>query len=650
MGNLASLTFMLGANIKDFQTKMRQAAKEMDKAGQQMKGIGKSMSMYVTAPLVAMGAASLAAFDKQAQAEAKLAAQVRLNGKDVESTMASYKTFASELQNVTTVGDETTLGLMQMAETMGATNVQAATQGAIALSKALGVDLAQGVKMAVMAQSGQYEMLNRYVPALRTANSESEKAAIVSKLYADGLAIAKTEAETGMGAMIQLTNTLGDIGESFGAIIAEGIKPAVEWLKSIAAMFQNLSERGKTAIVIVSGIAATIGPLLVVLGTLATLLPTIAAGFAMITGPVGLAVLAIIGIAAAFMYVWDNFQAFKERLTDWSWLKNAVIDAAQFIMEALTIMWRPILDALGIDFITPAIDLLDNFKSEVTGTKTEFKSFGATLKSVGGQAMDALGLMGTEGEKSFEKITVSAVKSVRTIAGAINKMTSKSGSDGIAVDITPELLMDEGKMNNLLDAAAINYLARIQKFGKVTVKNWDDMMEGINAAITNTIVSLGVGIGEMLGDMITGIDPNFGASVLNMLGSFLKQIGTMMITYGALMLAMTLLMENPWTAAAAIIVGIAAVAAGQALMNQSAKGMKMAKGGIVPPGFGGDTYPALLSSGETVIPAPIPLSSVMGRGGSGGELNVKGTISGRGRDMMVTIDRARIDSKRTRGY
>jgi hypothetical protein len=35
----------------------------------------------------------------------------------------------------------------------------------------------------------------------------------------------------------------------------------------------------------------------------------------------------------------------------------------------------------------------------------------------------------------------------------------------------------------------------------------------------------------------------------------------------------------------------------------------LASGGIVPPGFNNDTYPAMLSSGETVIPSPQALPS-----------------------------------------
>ena len=49
----------------------------------------------------------------------------------------------------------------------------------------------------------------------------------------------------------------------------------------------------------------------------------------------------------------------------------------------------------------------------------------------------------------------------------------------------------------------------------------------------------------------------------------------------------------------AIAVGVAAVIAA---LSQIGKARKMANGGVVPGGFPGDTYPALLSSGETVLP------------------------------------------------
>ena len=262
--NLASLTLMLGADIKGFQTNMRKASSELQKVGKKMQGIGKSMSMYVTAPIMAMGGAAVIAFDKQAQAEARLAAQLSVNGKAVEVTMDKYKAFAASLQKISTVGDEATLELMQLSESMGSPNTIEATKNAIGLSKALGIDLKSALKMVVLAQNGEYTMLNRYVPLLRKATTETEKAAIVSKLYAGGLAIAKAEAVTGLGPMKQLTNSLGDLMESFGKIISEAIQPFVYKLKGVIEKFNELSSSTKKIIVLVASIAAAIGPVLLI--------------------------------------------------------------------------------------------------------------------------------------------------------------------------------------------------------------------------------------------------------------------------------------------------------------------------------------------------------------------------------------------------
>jgi len=50
----------------------------------------------------------------------------------------------------------------------------------------------------------------------------------------------------------------------------------------------------------------------------------------------------------------------------------------------------------------------------------------------------------------------------------------------------------------------------------------------------------------------------------------------------------------------------ALAAASGAVQIDTISAQKFAKGGTVPPGYTNDTYPALLSSGETVTP-PIPL-------------------------------------------
>ena len=649
MGNLSSLTLMLGANIKDFQTKMHKATQQLAKTGEQMKGIGKGMSMYVTAPLAAMGAASLAAFDKQAQAEAKLAAQIRQNGKDVQATMADYKTFASNLQNITTVGDETTLALMQMAESMGASNVKAVTQGAVGLSKALGVDLQSAIKMTTLAEQGNFTMLQRYVPALKSAGTEAEKTAILSKLYADGLAIAQSEAQTGLGPLKQLQNSLGDLSESFGAIVADAIAPAVKWLKQIVDRFQSLSDGGKRTIAIIAGIAAAIGPLVVVMGTLGAALPAIAAGFSMMLGPVGLVVAAIGAIGAAFVYLYGNWEAVKERLGDWTWWKNSLIQAAQWLIEYSPISLlikgiNELVTFLGGDPIPNPFESLGDYlstaKSETAAYKNEFMSFGKTITSVMGEATQAMGLFSTQANVGMNTGTAS----IRQALPVFDTLKMKVGDlrSELSVKIDP-LPFDEEAFDQSLSKAT----AGLTNFKSSMSEAYTSAVNGMNDAFSTAIQSMAVTIGEGIGNLLSGVEPNLGAGVLGVVGGFLKSLGKALIVYAGVIEIFKKTISNPWVAMA---VGIAAVAAGQVFMNIANRGAKMKEGGIVPPGFPNDTFPALLSSGETVIPSPIPLDGSWVDGGiKSTSMRISGSTRITGKDLLIVYDKAVNDRSYTRG-
>jgi len=256
------------ANTEQFTKKMDMAARKWQAVGKKIEAEGRRLTMQLTAPIVAMGALAVKAFAEQEQAIAKMQAAIRANGKDVATVTADYRKFASELQKVTVVGDETTLALLQLAETMQAADPKQAVEGAIALSRALGVDLESATKMAVQAQQGQFTMLQRYVPALRSANSDTEKAAMVQKLYADGMELAKAETETTTGRLLQMKNAMGDLAEEFGGILADYITPFIKRLKELADRFQGLTDRQKKNIVNWGLMAAAIGPVLWISGKL----------------------------------------------------------------------------------------------------------------------------------------------------------------------------------------------------------------------------------------------------------------------------------------------------------------------------------------------------------------------------------------------
>jgi hypothetical protein len=124
-------------------------------------------------------------------------------------------------------------------------------------------------------------------------------------------------------------------------------------------------------------------------------------------------------------------------------------------------------------------------------------------------------------------------------------------------------------------------------------------------------------------------------------GNFISKMGKAVVAYGTSMIALEQAFSNPW---AAIAAGGALVVAGTVVKNIAAEGpAQMANGGIVPPGYPNDTYPALLSSGETVVP-PRELPSLAGAGGAM-DVYVHGEISGD--KIKLMMDRAVRRDKRT---
>jgi len=185
------------------------------------------------------------AYAGQETANKKMAATFKALGENGEQAVKKWGKFATAIQRTTTLGDEEVMGLVTLAKTMGVANdrIESVTKGAIGLSKAFGLDLNSAMKMSVLAMNGEYEMLGRYIPALRSATTESEKAAIVQKAMAAGFDVAKAELGTIAGAWTALKGVIGDAMETAGEAIFGGGGLATG-LKRVKERIIELTENG----------------------------------------------------------------------------------------------------------------------------------------------------------------------------------------------------------------------------------------------------------------------------------------------------------------------------------------------------------------------------------------------------------------------
>ena len=208
-----------------------------------MMNIGAKMSdLAMRMPSFATSA--IQAFGRQEAAVQKLASAIRSQGGSVSEVLPIMQNFASEMQRITTYGDEQVLAMQAMATSMGVSEaqMQSVIRSAIGLSSALGMDVMTATKAASAAVQGKTGALQEYIPALSKCRTEEEKLAQVQKLSASGFAQAKTEAETTAGKLKQAANAWGDLAEVAGGTFAPVAVGVANALKSICEQLSKNSE------------------------------------------------------------------------------------------------------------------------------------------------------------------------------------------------------------------------------------------------------------------------------------------------------------------------------------------------------------------------------------------------------------------------
>lgn len=309
-----SLAVKIWGDSTPLLTELEKVKKHLNQVSKELTKMGSELSMALTLPIVAFGALAVKNFGEAEKASVSLAAAIRANGKDVESTMSGYDAFAAKMQQLTTHEDDAVKGFLQLAESMQAPDVKKATQDAIGLNAAYGIEMTAAIKMATAAQLGNYMMLGKAVPAIKVLKDTTQKAALANKIFADGFTLATAQAKSGLGPLEQMKNDLNNVTESFGKIILEGITPLIKHLKSFAQWLDSLDASTKKWIVGTLAVVAAVGPLLLILGKIPAVLSAIingltlmvvafkAVGAVLIANPWVLLATAIIAAGAALGY------------------------------------------------------------------------------------------------------------------------------------------------------------------------------------------------------------------------------------------------------------------------------------------------------------------------------------------------------------
>ena len=312
---IADLLIKIGADSYEFQQKAQQVEKDMGRLEKKLTSVGKSLSMKLTAPLMALGAVSLNNADVQQQAEARLLTALK-GRSDVQQRLLTQ---ASELQSRSILGDEVIIVQQAYLASLGMTEVQIGKviEAAAQLSAATGMTLESAVKNLAKTFGGLTGELGESIPKLKEFTTEQLKnGEAVDFILENYKGFAETAAKEGLGAVKQLKNAWGDFLEQIGSTMLPAVNNLAQALSRAVGVLQSMPPLSQKLIIAIGGIAAAIGPLSLAIGGVIKMLPMMAAGFTAMLSPVGLVVAAILALGAAFVYAKNKQNEMLEDMTN----------------------------------------------------------------------------------------------------------------------------------------------------------------------------------------------------------------------------------------------------------------------------------------------------------------------------------------------
>lgn len=360
MGALGDVVVRIGADLRDFSTAMQNVRRDLGKMGSQLKSIGASLSVTISAPLAALGVASV-----------KAAADMEALMMGLEAVTGSADAAKKEFEQLKEVAKLPGLGLQEAVR--GSINLQAiglnaeyARTAMMAMGNAIATvgggkenfDLAiRGFSQLANAskplQQDLYQIANQ-VPQVNKilidtfgTNRAEDLAAfgMTGKQLADTLIVELGKLPPVTGGIKNAFENLKDsvsislatIGDSIVKNLAldEIITKIAEGLQGLAEKFANLPGGVQKAILAIAGIAIVIGPILLALGALST-------AIAAISLPVVAIVAAIGGAVALIIAYWDELVEYFSSSGEGGGVFDTVATVAVQLFEILKSIFESI--------------------------------------------------------------------------------------------------------------------------------------------------------------------------------------------------------------------------------------------------------------------------------------------------------------------
>ncbi len=354
-----------------------------DRAADKMAGMGKKMTTRVTLPLVAAG---LAAFKLGSDLSESLSQVGTVFGEEADKIVSASENMDDAFSQADFLGFAGNIGDIAQGLGIAQTESDDLALSVIGLGQDLSsfknVPVEQAVNAITSALTGERESLKGLGIVLK--DTDVKQKALELGLW-DGVEALSSSAQA-QATMALITekskNSIGDFARTSegaankarilkanlldqAAAMGTKLLPIGEkilgWLDSAIRGFSKMSDPMQTIVLAILGVAAAIGPLLIVGAKLVKSFQVIAGAMkvlnlAFLTNPFFLLALAVVAIAVLIFLNWDKIKGFL--IAVWDWMKGA----AQAIADFFVGVWNTAFTA-----VKETIDGIIKFFQELPG-------------------------------------------------------------------------------------------------------------------------------------------------------------------------------------------------------------------------------------------------------------------------------------------
>ena len=451
----------------------------LQKVGGGMMKAG-AIATAVSVPIIAGIHKAMSAYEVQSAAETKLTEIYKTRMGASKQAAQATMDLASALQKEGIIGDEVQLsGAQQLAtfakmpDTVNTllpamNNLLAQQKGynataedatgiANLMGKVLGGQVGALKRVGITFDENQEKMLK--------AGTEEEKAAVLAQVITDNVGnMNKTMAETDLGKIQQMKNSMGDLVEEIGGALAPALSQVADFISAnivpviqqVVGFLQANPIIGNIVLAI-TGLLAVGGPLLIILGSIVSAVGALIPVVTAITAPM-LGIAAGIGVlVAALVVAWTQSEAFRNAITN---LVTQLGPVLMPVIDSVIALFKILFDefvacatAIGND-LAPVINALTPILVKVASVvggvlKKGFTVLGSVIKVVGA-VIRALSTIFSGTFLAVVKIVTGAYNKIK---GVVSKIAGAFNFGNIASKVSSAFNKVKSAISKPIDAA-----------------------------------------------------------------------------------------------------------------------------------------------------------------------------------------------------